>query len=241
MMREAWRDFLDVFEAWPGMQFWIKDRQGRFVLANREFLEHFGMKRMESLVGRTDFDVSPAELAREYVRHDQVVLATGKPVHEQMELVRERDGRYAWYSTTKVPLRNDKGEVWGTAGITRKSKEVGAPPGTQGDLESAVHAMKERFAEPISIAELAESAGMSLALFERRFRRTFRTTPLRYLNGVRIRAACALLTLTSLPIREVARQCGSADPGYFAKQFHRAKGMSPRDYRIRFSQLKSRP
>lgn len=237
---EPWRGLLDIFELLPGMHFWIKDRKGRFISANQAFLAHLGMADIGSLKGRSDFDVSRAELAREYVRDDEIVLASGKSLKDIMEIVHDRDGSVSWYSTTKVPLRNDSGEIWGTAGFTRKVKDISSEPPPRDPLEAVADYMRERFADPISMLRLAEISGVSLAQFERKFRRTYHASPLRYLNQIRLRAACQLLSHTEMRIRDVAMNSGFADQGYFARQFHRAQGMSPREYRARLSRRQGR-
>lgn len=228
------RDLLFLFEQVPGIQFWIKDAEGRFQACNRAFAAHFGLPCPEDLEGRTDFDVSPQHLAREYVADDRTVMVSGKPLQEKLELVRERDGSTHWYATCKIPLRDASGAIRGTAGFTRRVQGVegDATPGRA--MERAVRQMQTRYADDLTIAGLAHTAGMSVDRFERRFRAAFRETPIRHLNRIRMRAACQLLIHTELPVGEIARKCGFSDQSYFARRFFAHFRIRPLEYRRKF-------
>lgn len=229
-----YRDLLVLFEQVPGIQFWIKDAEGRFQACNRAFAAHFGLSRPEDLQGRTDFDVSPQHLAREYVADDSAVMKSGKPLQEKLELVRERDGSTHWYATSKVPLRDPGGAIQGTAGFTRRVQDVEGDSTPGRGMERAVAQMQTRYGEDLSIASLARTAGMSVDRFERRFRAAFRETPLRHLNRIRMRAACQLLIHTELTVGEIARKCGFSDQSYFAKRFFANFRIRPLEYRRKF-------
>lgn len=235
MPSEGLIGYSDLLDLQPDLQIWIKDREGRFLACSRAFLAHFGLTCSKDMEGRTDFDVSPHPLAREYVDDDRRVLLSGKSIRDKLEIVREPDGTLTWYSTTKVPLRGPKGRIVGTAGMTRRVRtaEAGAGPGR--GLDRAVRLIESQYGEDLRVASLAGLAGMSMDTFERRFRRAFRETPLRYLNRIRMRAACGLLIHTELTVGEVARQCGFADPSYFSRRFHAHLRIRPADYRRRFS------
>src|SRR3954468_13967250 len=76
----------ELFDFLPEVQFWIKDRHGRYEWVNVEFLLNYALERREEVIGRTDFDLSPAHLAAQYDADDQLVLA-GDPVINRVELV----------------------------------------------------------------------------------------------------------------------------------------------------------
>jgi PAS domain S-box-containing protein len=88
-----------------------KDLHGRFTFANRAFCQE--MKRPAAeILGRTDFDFFPAELARKYVADDRRVLATGE-VFEDVEAHRKADGTKTHVEVIKSPLRDSHGVVIG--------------------------------------------------------------------------------------------------------------------------------
>ncbi len=92
-----------------------KDRQGRFTFANGPFCAELKLTLAE-LIGKTDKDVYPAELAEKYMRDDRRVIETGQ-VFEATEEHIAPDGGTGYVSVLKVPLRDSKQEVIGMQGI----------------------------------------------------------------------------------------------------------------------------
>src|ERR1043165_8748192 len=105
--------FCELFDFLPEVQFWIKDRHGRYEWVNVEFLLNYALERREEVIGRTDFDLSPAHLAAQYDADDQLVLA-GNPVINRVELVGRFDHTARWCLTTKLPVRSAQGRVTGS-------------------------------------------------------------------------------------------------------------------------------
>ena len=73
--------------------------------------------------------------------------------------------------------------------------------------------------------------GITTTHFSRTFKAMYSTTPVKYINNLRLEKACALLTHTNLSIAEISDQCGFADSSYFSKTFKSAYGQSPANYR----------
>lgn len=197
------------------------------------------MSGPQELEGRTDFDVSPPHLAREYVADDRAVMISGKPFKGKLELVREQDGSVHWYFTNKIPLRDDRGAIQGTAGFTRRVQGVEDANTPGRGMERAVSLMQTRYGDDLSIASLARTAGMSVNQFERKFRTAFRETPLKHLNRIRMRAACQLLIHTGLTVGEIARKCSFSDQSYFAKRFFAHLRIQPLEYRKKYGKRDS--
>jgi PAS domain S-box-containing protein len=97
----------------------IKDIESRFVINNRAHAEMFGYDRPEDLVGKTDFDVFPKEMAERYFADEQKVVRTGEPLIGREEETLSRDGKHIWVSTNKVPLRSPDGDIIGIVGMSR--------------------------------------------------------------------------------------------------------------------------
>jgi len=95
----------------------VKDDNCRFVLANTALMRSQGITHASQLGGRTDFDYFPPELAQSYRRSDEAVLQSGKAMINVEEPISDQNGQLAWYSTTKVPFRDDKGTTVGLVGI----------------------------------------------------------------------------------------------------------------------------
>ncbi len=97
----------------------VKDRAGRFVLANSALLNVLGAESMDSVAGKTDYDFSPPELACEYVADDQLVMRSGQPLIDQEENSLGPDGEEVCLLMSKVPLRDHEDKVHGLVGIGR--------------------------------------------------------------------------------------------------------------------------
>jgi AraC family transcriptional regulator len=91
--------------------------------------------------------------------------------------------------------------------------------------------MRERLAEPLTLAIIAAEVHLSVYHFVRVFREAVGQTPHRYLTRLRIEQAQRLLSTTSLSIERIARRCGFASPGALSSAFLRQTGVRPSAYR----------
>ncbi|MFD5004744.1 AraC family transcriptional regulator [Streptomyces mutabilis] len=98
-------------------------------------------------------------------------------------------------------------------------------------LGPALQAFHGRPAEPWTVASLARQAGVSRALFAKRFTEVMGRPPLAYLTECRMADAEALLTDTDLSIAQIAKSVGYADAFGFSAAFKRHKGRSPSTFR----------
>lgn len=98
---------------------YVKDSQSRFLLANQGTADAMGVRSNSDLLGRTDFDFYPKELAEGFFADEQRIIQTGKTLVSQDEHIKEADGRIRWIMTTKVPLRDASDRPIGIIGIGR--------------------------------------------------------------------------------------------------------------------------
>jgi len=103
---------------------YFKDRQSRFIRINRALTELFGLKRPEEAYGKTDADFYGAEHSGEALQDEVRVMQTGEPLLGKIEFENLADGRRSWSLTTKLPLRDRKGRIIGTCGISREISEL---------------------------------------------------------------------------------------------------------------------
>ena len=98
-------------------------------------------------------------------------------------------------------------------------------------LAKAVLAMLERPAEPHSLGDLADLAGMSRSAFAGRFSAVLGRPPIEFLREVRLRRAARLLETTDLPVGMVAERVGYASRSYFSRAFKELHGTYPAGFR----------
>jgi PAS domain S-box-containing protein len=94
---------------------YMRDLDGRYLLVNRQFERLFGVCR-ERIVGLTDHDLFPVELADEFRANDLMAFARGVPVQME-ELAPGEDGPHT-YVTVKFPLTDAAGRPYAVCGIS---------------------------------------------------------------------------------------------------------------------------
>ena len=162
----------------PDMIF-VKDTESRFVLANTAVLHLTGHKEHAGLIGRTDFDLHEADTAENFLAVEQSLMSSGKPVLNREEPVVDAGGLKRILSTSRVPLRNDKGEIVGLIGVARDITEEKAAEEqvlylAQYDLLTGIPnrtLLKDRLAQSIIQATLNKSQLMVVVLDIDHFKR----------------------------------------------------------------------
>lgn len=97
---------------------YFKDMKNRLIKVNRFYAEGFKMSPGD-IIGKTDFDFFPKNQAQKMFDDDNYVLKTGRSIIGKIERTLLPNGTYNCVTTTKIPIRNKKGMIVGTMGITR--------------------------------------------------------------------------------------------------------------------------
>lgn len=100
---------------------WLKDKNGKYIAINEQFFKLITLTS-EEIIGKTDYDISPKELADFYLEGDKQVMETKQRIKIE-EQITDRDGNIRWAETTKTPIFNSAGEVVGTTGISHDITE----------------------------------------------------------------------------------------------------------------------
>lgn len=99
-------------------------------------------------------------------------------------------------------------------------------------IEQMLQYMQASYAEPITLADIAQAAGLSERECLRCFHRTIGDSPVQYLLKYRLMQGAVLLRASpAASIAEVSAACGFDSPSYFSKQFRRFYQRPPREYR----------
>jgi AraC-like DNA-binding protein len=227
-----------LFDCLVDILAWVKDRDGRYLWVNRTFLINYALEHPGSdgqagedqVLGKTDYDLSPAFLADQFRSDDEHVLA-GNRVVNRIEQVGGDEASAGWNVTNKIQVLDAKGAIVGTAGITRTLNKDELPSGTTSGFGPVLAHMRDHYHKPISNQQLADASKMSLRAFERQFLAGFHLTPQRYLRKLRLRIASRALIYTNESLSEIALNCGFADQSHFTREFRRQFGRTPREYR----------
>ena len=223
--------FQKLFDHLPGVLFFAKDRDGRLLAANRALLDLYGYAREEDFWGVTDFELLPRSLAEKFREDDLKVIGTGVPMLEIVELFISRQGIPAWFLTNKIPLRSHDGEVIGVMGTIQDYEKQRDLLPADSDISPALSHIRTHFNREIPIPFLAESCGLSVRQFERKFKEHLKTPPQQYIIKMRVYAACDELRRTKKAISDIATDLGFYDQAAFSRQFRKHMGMTPLYYR----------
>jgi diguanylate cyclase (GGDEF)-like protein/PAS domain S-box-containing protein len=98
---------------------WVKDVESRFVICNKVTATRMGFAETADVIGKSDLELLPAELAQKFFDDEQKVIRSGRPLIDFEEYVYDSSGGKTWLLTTKVPVRNARGDVFGVAGVSR--------------------------------------------------------------------------------------------------------------------------
>jgi PAS domain S-box-containing protein len=102
---------------------YAKDAEGRFLAANLAVARIMGAATPQDLLGKTDADFYPPELAAEYRADEEELLRLGQPLVNKDEPHLDPAGNPRTVTTTKVPLKDAQGRVYGLVGVSRDITE----------------------------------------------------------------------------------------------------------------------
>lgn len=110
-----------------------------------------------------------------------------------------------------------------------------APSGSAAErVHYACRYMEEHFQQKVNLEYLADLSGYSYDRFRHLFKEAVGVPPLQYLYAKRLEHACRLLRQTDRPLGDIAEESGFSGSAPFSTLFHRAYGMTPREYRKNF-------
>ena len=133
---------------------YLKDLEGRYLLANRQFLEFFNLTEAD-ILGKSDFDIFPQQIAEVLVENDHQVLAS-KSVLKFEEPVTMPNGNLRTYISIKAPLISESNDVYAICGI---STDISEQKETETELRES--AARER-----TILDVVDNIRQSLNLEE---------------------------------------------------------------------------
>jgi PAS domain S-box-containing protein len=105
-------------------QIYYKDRNSKFVLCNTPVALLAGCSSEKDLIGKSDFDFHPHDMAEQYFKDEQTLMEKGEKFldHEE-QILNKKTGELRWNLSSKVPVKDADGKVIGLAGINRDITE----------------------------------------------------------------------------------------------------------------------
>jgi PAS domain S-box-containing protein len=221
----------DVLATTPNVMFCIKDTNGIYLSANQAFADRAGVRAPGDVHGKRAADLFPPELVEQYEAQDDEVMRTGHILSNELEAITRPDGSYGWFLTSKSRWTDDAGKPIGIVivSVDQRTPVDGAAPHRQ--LASAVEIARVRFAEQVTVSEMAAAAGVSVTQLERLSKRVLGLTPKQLILRFRLEEALRLLDTSTDSIATIASACGYYDQSAFTRHFRRAVGMAPATFR----------
>ena len=102
---------------------YCKDTSFRKTLSNKSDLRYMGVNSESEILGKTDFDLYSKEHAEKSFAVDQTVINSGKSILNTEELLLDENGQKQWLLTSKLPMKDEKGDIIGIVGIGRNITE----------------------------------------------------------------------------------------------------------------------
>jgi len=188
----------------------VKDPESRFVLANNATARGVGLPSPDALIGKTDLDFYDEPEARKYLREEHEIMFGALSFVDVEQCTWDKSAGEKWHLATKLPLRNDAGEVIGLVGccrdITERKREE--------RLQEGEAAILERIA---GVVELTEVLDTLLRLVEAECPGIKATVLLFDEEGGRLHSCAApsmpqawIDAIEGIPVGEGVGSCGTA-------------------------------
>ncbi len=103
---------------------YFKDVNSRFIRVSNSMVERLGAPNLESILGTTDFDYWNFECAQGFFECERRIMETREPVIGVCEKEIRTDGKTSWVITSKMPLEDEFGNVFGTFGISKDISDL---------------------------------------------------------------------------------------------------------------------
>jgi len=97
---------------------YFKDKESRFTRINKAQATLLGIDNPDHAIGKTDFDYFTKQHAQDAFKDEQKILTSGEQLIGKTEKIRTSKGNFIWVSATKIPIRNQEGEITGLVGIS---------------------------------------------------------------------------------------------------------------------------
>lgn len=157
-----------IFNSAPAL-IWSKDKKGKYLRVNKTYCETVGLSK-EKVIGKTDYDLYPEDIADQYCKYDRMMINSKKPVLGIIEHHLKPSGEYGWSLTDKMPFYDAQGNIIGTIGFSV-------------DITEAKKAEEEIRSERDRLETVTENIGAGLVIISKGYRILWANKVIKHLFG----------------------------------------------------------
>lgn len=183
------------------------------------------------LIGLDDHEFFPPHIVEGFLRDDQYVISTGKPILGRIEVWLNELHVFDWFVTNKAPIFGRSGTIIGVMGTVCNLDERRDALFAGARISRAIQFIQDRYPEKLEIEKLAQLSCLSTRQFRRQFHHLLGMSPQVFILKTRMQAACKALMQTETPLAEIALESGFSDQSAFTHHFRRLLGVTPLQFR----------
>lgn len=226
-----------LFDLLLDVQFFVKDRQARYLVVNQTIAENAGLADKREMIGRTceEVFINPgANISQQ----DLQLIESGRNVTNVLEMCLSPNRQRKWCLSSKFVVHGVHGGEAALVGISKVLPATDERHDNYKTLNAFLAYLKENCGQPILITDMAKKFGFSMDVLERLTRDLFGVTPKQILTQLRMEKACSLLENTTESINKIVTDCGYLDHSAFSRQFKASTHYTPLQYRYAVAGLR---
>ncbi|WP_137936712.1 AraC family transcriptional regulator [Chitinivorax sp. B] len=221
-----------LFDRLPDIVFSVKDTAGRYVAMSEACVERCGLRHKRDAIGKTAHDLFPAHMADRYTAQDRIVFSQNCPIVDNLDLTVYNNRLPGWCLSNKEPVFDRTGQLIGLVCLSKDLTELSRDGLVDEHFAQTIDFIQSNYHRHLPLEELSELSGLSIAQLDRRMKRVFQMSTGHFVRKTRLDAATHALVYTTLPIADIAVDCGFFDQSALTRQLRQMTGMSPREYRL---------
>lgn len=227
----------DLLSSISGVEFFIKNRESRYVIVSPGLLLRLGCLDSSDILGYTDYDYILPNVADEYLRDDQAVIREELPIVNRFELFSPFASASSLVQTTKFPLRDSSGSVAGLVGLIKHcaamSKDV--PEKFRNTFRSIlfqlIESIQQNLDRKLTLRDLCELTGRSSREISQTVNNYFGMRVSTFVEQVRFQCIARALLISNEQVGGVAERFGFGSASAFCVRFRNVTGWTPMELR----------
>ncbi|MBI1235638.1 MAG: helix-turn-helix domain-containing protein [Alphaproteobacteria bacterium] len=209
----------------------VKDADRRYVAANQRLAAFFGAQSTQDVIGARTSDFFDEAIVERYDQLDQAI-SSGATLIDRFDFTYDHSGQARWYLYSRSRHHDPARPC--VRGISYPLPVYTHSGRVYRRLALATDVIAASLDEPISLPELADRAGCSVAQIERDFARVLQESPKQYRSRLRIQRAMDGIR-KGRSLTGIAHECGYSEHSALSRAFKAATGLTPKQFRATLS------